>query len=157
MIQDEREMTWLAHPYIWWSSFTSGAHLLPQPPKSRKLHWWCLFRVPTSVLLSPNFIQSRSLYDFLHKFAQFSTPLTIHIKMNEPKLKYGIKCQHYKKNIMMFLLCSSRDVDLLCEEWPFDGPLGSWAKWPSLFDSIRHPCLILLPENNKTAYADKLI
>jgi hypothetical protein len=123
--------------------------------KVKKDYWWCLFRVPTSVLLSPNFIQSCYLYDFLHKFAQFSIPLTTHIKNEWTQVKYRIKSQHYKKHHDV-PLCSSRDVDWLCEEWVLMAPL-KLSTVAILIWFYGHPYLTLLPENNKTGYADKRI
>jgi hypothetical protein len=101
--------------------------------KVKKDYWWRLCRVPTSVLLSPNFIQSCYLDDFLHKFAQFSSPLTTHIKMNEP-----YQSTESKVNIMMMFLYVHPEMWIGYVKSGCWRPLGTWSRWPSwpsLFDS----------------------
>jgi hypothetical protein len=99
--------------------------------------WERLFVVP---------LQSPYFNTFVPKFHSKLLPIWLltqvcsifdpidHIYKNEwTEIKYRIKSQHYKKHHDVSL-CSSRDVDGYVKSGCWR-PLGSWAKWPSSFDS----------------------
>jgi hypothetical protein len=117
MIQDERKNTWLAPVHIdlplqvahTYRNHQSQERLLVVPPLS-----------PYFSTFVSKFHSKLLLIWLLKQVCSIFHPID-HIYENEwTQVKYRIKSQHYKKHHDVSL-CSSRDVDWLCEEWVLTG------------------------------------